>query len=112
MKRTPCLVTVRRVSTGADYSARLFLRNPSADAFDSMSRLVRLADGISREYLRLVSVESLQIPDGAVRQQATAEREARDNGRAFSLWSPGYGADKLYSFLSARVDSLLASMPR
>jgi hypothetical protein len=54
--RKPYTVTVRRMVNGADYSARLFLKD-TADAFDAMVRRVRLTTGLPREALRLVSVE-------------------------------------------------------
>lgn len=58
MKRTAYLVTVRRTVTGCDYTARLFLRSES-DAFEAMSRLVRLAYG--RDHARMLRLVSCTV---------------------------------------------------
>ena len=52
-KRTPFYVTVRRMATGCDYSAVLFLKSES-DSFNAMARRVNLAHGVPLDGMRLI----------------------------------------------------------
>ena len=60
MARQCYLITVRRMATGADYSARIWLKDP-ANAFEAMARKIRLVHGIGPGNLRLIS--ATYIPD-------------------------------------------------
>lgn len=67
--RAPYAVVVRRITTGADYSAVVYLRNES-DAFAVMARKANVAFGAPAAFLRLVSctpATAAQIADHKAR---------------------------------------------
>lgn len=105
MSRQPFMVTVRRMATGCDVSAIVFLVDAS-QAFDvacrhAMARLANVNGRVERNALRLVSVETLAMPRDMVRHHVDARLDAIDHARPFSIWSPGYGADRLHALRCA-----------
>ena len=100
-KRTPFRVTIRRVVTGADYTATLWLHGP-AEAFPAMLRRVPRGERMTSLF-RLVACEPWR-PSGHLFSEIEARHLVRQQGPADCDWSARKARDGKWMVWSAAAD--------